>query len=160
MQINSEVIMKKNLLLLFSAVLLFSSCKSTSYQTINTFFLSGNANTISIRTVGIGELTTATQDNAEIHAIMSLLFRGIPDSQQKEPLVSISENEAFDTYNDYFESLLNQKRYKTFIVSTESSSEALQVEKKIYQQTFDITINLKALRSDLERNGIIRKFGL
>ena len=160
MQINSEVIMKKNLLLLFSAVLLFSSCKSTSYQTINIFFLSGNANTISIKTIGIGELTTATQDNAEIHAIMSLLFRGIPDSQQKEPLVSISENEAFDTYNDYFESLLNQKRYKTFIVSTESSSEALQVEKKIYQQTFDITINLKALRSDLERNGIIRKFGL
>lgn len=151
------MIMKKRGVLFFIVAMLFCPFKATYCQTT---YLSGNANSISVRTIGIGERANETQDNAEMRAIKTLLFRGLPDSNQKEPLVTIVETEAMVAHKDYFESLFNQKRYKTFVVSTTLVTDVQKVGKKKYQQTFDITVNLKALRSDLERQGIIRKFGL
>ncbi len=150
--------MKKYLLLAFLAVIPLCLCKTARCQSVN--YLSGDANSISARVVGIGERATETQDNAELQIIKVLLFRGLPDSQQKTPLVSTAENEAMTAHKDYFESLLNQKRYKSFIVSAIAATDAQKVKKKHYQQTFDVTVNLKALRSDLEHQGVIRKFGL
>lgn len=151
------MIMKKCGVLFFVFAMLFCPFKTTYCQTT---YLSGNANSISVRTIGIGERANDTQENAELQSVKTLLFRGLPDSNQKEPLVSVVENEAIAAHKDYFESLFNQKRFKTFVVSTTQVTDVQKVGKKKFQQTFDVTVNLKALRSDLEQQGIIRKFGL
>lgn len=149
----------KKFICLFIGVLCFVACKTINYQTTNTTYLTGNAYSISMRVVGFGQKSNEPQDYAELQAIKVLLFRGLPNSQQKEPLVSVTENDAENIHKEYFKSLF-EGRYKSFIVNSKPSSDVQKIERNKYQQTFDIIVNIKALRADLESNGVIRKFGL
>jgi hypothetical protein len=87
--------------------------------------------------------------NPEYVAVNQLLFRGFPNSNQTIPLISTSEIEIQKQFPTYFKDLFQSNRYKSFITSSTKNSNG----------SHRITINLKAIRLDLEQNSIIRKFG-
>ena len=87
--------------------------------------------------------------NPEYVAVNQLLFRGFPNSNQTNPLISTSEIEIQKQFPTYFKDFFQGNRYKSFITSSTKNTNG-------YHR---IVINLKAIRLDLEQNSIIRKFG-
>lgn len=85
----------------------------------------------------------------EYKAMYQLLFRGIPNSNQSAPLISTSEEDIKRDFPNYFDVFFKQNRFQTFITSSIKNSNGIH----------KVTINVKALRLDLEKNSIIRKFG-
>ena len=115
--------------------------------------------TITIKSTGTGYTARRARLDAERQAVYNLLFRGYPDSQQKTPLIGYQEADIKRQHSDYFTLMfgkteLGQNRYRSFIISSRLSG---RFSGK--QQDVDVTIKLRALRSDLEQRGIIRKFG-
>ena len=116
-----------------------------------------NADKIVLRTTGYGN----TERNAELdacrYAIEQILFRGIPDSEQHTPLISTNEQEVRTRNSDYFKELFDKGRYASFVSSAPIIESG--VKRGTHWVVCDVTVNLRALRSDLENNKIIRKFG-
>jgi hypothetical protein len=115
--------------------------------------------TITVRSIGTGNNKENAIIKSEINAITILLFRGVPSSQQNTPILSIDETEAKKTYKKYFDELFIQGRYKTFIMSSIPVGIFTKHGRAERDIPVDITINLKALKNDLENHGIVRKFG-
>ena len=150
--------MKKNWIIILFLFVLISGCKPT-YYTHQINYLEGTAQTISLRCIGYGNNRFAAINDAEQAAIKTLLFRGIPESQQKGALVSTNESESLQKNSNYFNELLSRGRYKTFISSSIPVSDITHYKGTIKQITVDVKINLYGLRKDLEQNSIIRHFG-
>lgn len=128
-------------------------------QTAEANFLSGDERTVTMRVVGIGITRYEAIFQAEKNAFNVLFFRGLPESQQKIPLISTNETSEINQHETYFEHFFLDKRHKSFIMSSVPVTEFTRY-KCIYKHVaVDIRINLDALRRDLENNGIIRKFG-
>jgi hypothetical protein len=152
---------KKTLaLMLMSSVLtglMLSSCKTLPEAgPVATYEHEG---TITVRSTGTGSNARRARLDAERQAVYTLLFRGFPDSQQKTPLIGYAENSIPQQHKEYFtwmfgKTELGENRYRTFIIASRLSGRFAG-----NQQNVDVTINLRALRSDLEQRGIIRKFG-
>ncbi len=94
---------------------------------------------------------------AERNAVENLLFKGIPNSNQEKPMVP-NEIEALQSHPEYFKSLIKNGRFQRFVMKSEVLSNSN--ENRIYYIKQKISIDLNALRSDLEQNKIVRKFGL
>lgn len=153
--------MKKGLYIFILLLCGMTSCR-TSYLTHSVNYISEDSQTINLRCDGFGQNELTAITDAEKYAVESILFRGIPDSQLKDPLVNINENDARKNNKKYFDELLEEKRYKTFIISSIPTTKIHHVKGGGGQKSIsiDVSINLRALRTDLEQNGIIRKFGL
>lgn len=115
--------------------------------------------TLTLRSTGYGDTRREAVDAAERHAVEQVLFRGLPGSQQTGPLVAIDEDAARRNNSRYFEILLDQGRYRTFILSSVPVSDYGRAGRTQRNITMEVCINLLALRSDLEAQGVIRKFG-
>lgn len=125
----------------------------------STGFISEQNGAITIRSTGFGKTVDGAMASAERHAIELLLFRGLPESQQAVPLVEIDEATAKSRHKQYFETLLVDSRYKTFVLASIPVSDFAKRGHSQRNITMDVRINLTALRSDLETHDIIRKFG-
>jgi len=155
--------MKKFHFYIFLIPLLFScqleqAQKKTVSAEVN--FLSESTGIISVRSIGYGKNKAEAIDNAEINAIDVLLFRGLPESTQKDPIIGINSDEIKSKNKDYFENFYVAKQYKSFIMSALPTTEDL-IKNKGGKKSIavDVKINVKALRMDLENKNIIRKFG-
>jgi len=120
-------------------------------------FLSAVDGTITLRAIGEGSNKNSVA-SAQQKVITALLFRGIPESPEKFPLIGTSEGEEKAKHPEYFNSLYDGQRYKSFISSTIPTTSVYR-ESGSRKTAFDIKVNVNALRSDLEANKIIRKFG-
>jgi hypothetical protein len=129
------------------------ACKTITPVT-NAVFLSEGNGAVTVRSSGVGNTQEKAQIAAEQNAFNTLLFRGFPESSQKIPLIGYDEAGIVGQYGGYFDLLYGQRRYRTFVIHSRPID---RYAKK--QQTVELTINLNALRSDLEQNGVIRKFG-
>ncbi len=151
--------MKQTLLFAFIALTFLCGCSKTQYYTHQVNYINGDAHTLSLRSIGLGTNRYKAIEDAELSAIETLLFRGIPASQQKDPLAALNENEALQKHKEYFDELLGNGRYKTFIISSIPVGEMSRHKGATRQMPVDVKINLRALRSDLEQHNIIRSFG-
>lgn len=140
-------------------IILIMSCKRTIYPSSEVNYLSRTEQTISIRAVGIGTNEETAIINAEQKVFDVLFFRGLPESQQKTPMVGNDENTEKLKNNKYFDQFYDGQRYKTFVMSSIPVSGLTKV-KSGKSIMVDVKVNLNALRSDLETFGVIRKFGL
>lgn len=115
------------------------------------------AGTITVKSTGYGKNKEKAMIDAQKNAFRVILFKGLPGTQLNVPMVD-NENEARSKNTAYFEKFFDQEFYKTFIMSSTQSSNLEKVKggKKI---NVDLKINYNALRSDLEQNKVIRKFG-
>lgn len=123
-------------------------------------YLSSNENIIALRVTVYASKVKKAIEIAELEAVKAILFRGIPGSQQSMPLVGVDENKWINDYPEYFRTLINDKRYSSFILSSVPQTGLIKDVTKKKCITMDISVNLKALRTDLEQQNIIRKFGL
>ena len=139
------------------SVMCIVGCKSPK-PIYNAVGLHDDANSITLRCNGYGKTETEAVVNAGKYAVEQLLFRGIPNSNQRNPLIGTDEATAKSRFAGYLDDLLENERYLSFLTLT------TPIESGKYRGTYwtvaDITINLRALRMDMEQAGIIRKFGL
>lgn len=140
-------------------VLSLESCSKRVYTMQSVGFISERNGTITIRSTGFGRNVDEAMNSAEQYAVELLLFRGLPGSQQTIPLVGIDEAIVKSRYKQYFQELLTDGRYKTFLLSSIPVSDFAKHARSQKNVIMDVRINIIALRSDLETNGIIRKFG-
>jgi len=97
--------------------------------------------------------------DGERQAFKDLFFRGYPTSQQKTPMIGVNESALTQQHKAYFDRFfgmteLGDNRYRSFVISSKPIGKFSD-----NQLTMDVTIHLRALRVDLEQNGIIRRFG-
>lgn len=124
------------------------------------FLSDGRDGTLSLRVIAYGKKAKEAVVNAEQSAIKSILFRGIPGSNQVEtPLVGIDEENIRKDHKKYFKVFFEEQRYSSFILSNISIMGFAKDATKRKCITVDIKVNLQALRSDLEQHKVIRKFG-
>lgn len=142
---------------------LFIICLLTTYSIsgqnkVN--FLSDGSNTLSLRVTSYGKKAKEAIENAEQAAVRTILFRGIPGSNQVEnPLIGVNEEKIQKEHKAYFKELFEEKRCSSFILSTVPVSKFSKDATKKKCIVADIKVNLQALRSDLEQHKVIRKFG-
>ena len=149
-------------IILFTLVLGLLSCSPKILPNAETTFIrGGETGTITLQSSGYfkgGSSQFDAEFEAEKNAFETILFRGIPGSQISSPLISLNESETKSKHKDYFKSFYTDKRYRTFIVSSNLISKGNN--KGFQKAVVMIKINYKALRKDLESKSILRKFGL
>lgn len=121
--------------------------------------LSATKNAVSMRCIGYGKKSTIAAMDAELSAIKTLLFAGVQNTQHSLPLVQEDKTVVEDKYKKFFDDFYD-KEYKNFI---ESSVIVTPYGKNTLRKkciTLDVVIRVNQLRTYLENNGIIRKFGL
>ncbi|MDR1120257.1 MAG: hypothetical protein LBM08_05000 [Dysgonamonadaceae bacterium] len=131
----------------------FLACKTVTPAT-NISYVSEKDGTITIRSTGTGNSHERAKIEAEKNAFDALFFRGIPGSSQKVPLIGYDEAGVKKEYAKYFLQFYDQGRYWSFVGNSYPLGKLR--DKTL---TVDVTVHLRALRTDLEQNGMIRKFG-
>lgn len=152
---------KKNICSFAALILafIFNSCStSKSLPSGEVNYLSSNDGALTVRAIGIGNNENEAITDAIYNAFDVLLFRGLPESEQKNALVGTNENEERGKHKDYFEGFY-KGRYKSFVMSSIPSSDLIKYKGGKKGIAVDVKINTVALRKDLEQNEIIRKFG-
>jgi hypothetical protein len=150
---------KISLLVILMLLSVTYSCSNKTLPTSAVNYVSGNNGTITMRTIGNGTNQQEAISEAEKNAINVLFFRGLPESEQKVALIGTNESEEMEKHKLYFEKFYTQKRYKTFIMSSVPVSDFARQNGGEKSLALDVKVNLIALRTDLEQNNIIRKFG-
>lgn len=95
---------------------------------------------------------------AERRAFEALLFRGIPGSQVASAMLGTDEQGIKSKNAKYFNEFFENRRCRNFITATEQLSS--EREAGYMKATIRVSINYKALRKDLEDQGLKRGFGL
>lgn len=155
--------------------ILLSNCGSSVayFPTSEVSYQDYSNDVLTVRVLGYGlDEASATQD-AQMRALETLFFRGIPNSNINKPLIGINEMSIKERNKAYFKEFFGYKRFLTFISSTNFIAAQKQkvIGTKIKNKKFkedmvnaiivatDVSINVKPLRKDLEMNKVIRKFG-
>lgn len=133
------------------------SPKLQTYSGEVNFLYNEAQGTIAVKSTGFGKNQTQAVSDAQINAFKVFLFKGLPGTELKVPLIE-DESDAKSKHSDYFKKFFEQGNYKTFMMSSTESSNLVKMKgtKKI---TVDVKINYNSLRKDLEQNQLIRKFG-
>lgn len=123
-------------------------------------FTADGPGTISLRVTAYGKKAKDASANAELAAVKAILFRGVPGSNQAEnPLAGTDETTVMKQHKGYFHELFDEGRYHSFILANVPVSKFGKDATKKKCITTDVKVNLGALRSDLETQQVIRKFG-
>lgn len=145
---------------MFALALLLPSCNSSKISTGEVNYISSSEKgTIMVSAAGYGKSKPDAINNAETSAFKNLIFRGIPGSQYQLPIVP-NEAEARKQHNTYFENLLANGKYKSFMMLSEELSAFSPANKNQKNILMKVKINVDALRRDMEQQGVVRKFGL
>lgn len=120
-------------------------------------YISSIDGTVTLRVIGDGSNQKALE-SAEKKAFDVLLFRGVPGSPERLAMVGSNEIDEKAKNSAYFDRFFTEKRYKSFVMAAIPTSAAYK-ESGAKKSAFDIKVNTAALRTDLEQNNIIRKFG-
>lgn len=152
------------LISVFLCVFVFSQesfAKRPAYAITSVVYVTSDKETITMRATATGKSEQETLNNAEQNAVDVILFRGVPESTQKMPLVGSNESAAMMENNPYFTEFYDGGRYKSFIVSAVpvGGFTKLKGKGKNFQTTAEVKINFVNLRRDLEQGGVVRKFG-
>lgn len=148
------------LIAIFTSICLIQSCKTQEpVGSASVNYLSQQNGTITMRSIGSGKNKEDAIKDAEKNTINVLLFRGLPGSLQATRMVDMTESLAFSIHPTYFENLLNEDRYKTFVMSTIVVGDLMKGGGGLKKITIDIKVNINSLRRDLENHNIIRNFG-
>lgn len=144
--------------ILFTLFMLLSSVVAWGQHQVN--FVSETQDAITLRVAVYGVRSKAAAQVAAQEALKALLFRGIPGSKQARPLINTHEEEAYKAHKKYFRELFDEGRCTTFVLSNVPLSARAKDASGRKYIGFDVAVNITALRTDLEAQSVIRKFGL
>lgn len=151
--------MKK--IIVVSIVILITACSQKTYTTNVSNNPVTEEGAIRISSSGKGSTLPEAYNNAIENAFNTLLFRGIPESIQSTPMIP-DETKAREQYGNVLACFKKKDCYTQFLThaAKEGSKQRVRGDKFInYQVNSDVTINIRALRTYLEQNNVIRKFG-
>lgn len=144
----------RKIFLLLTLILLSGYAVPTVAQNITCTSEDKDMITCLVTVTGIKE--KKAEQAAEVALRYALFFRGIPDSKYcKNPLVGTDENFAAN-HPQYFKDMFEKNRFASFI----TASHFIGYTKKNKVSVISFTVNIKALRLDLEQQGVKRRFGL
>ena len=149
----------------FSLIVILLFCMASCSQKTYTKQVANNSGTeegsIRITSSGKGSNLQAAYNNAVENAFYTVLFKGVPESIQSTPMIA-DEAKAKEQYASVLSCFKNKDCYTQFLThaAKEGSKERIRGDKLFnYQVNSDVTINIRALRTYLEQNNVIRKFG-
>ena len=142
----------------FSICILFFSCFFFT-SSAQVAFVSEQNGIITISTSGTDKKVDNAISEAEKYVFYYVFYRGVPGSTiLKTGLIDVPEDEAEQKYKEYFDAFY-KTRYQTFVISISQNGDIAKGKHRKKSVYFDVTINVDALRKDLEQNQVIRKFG-
>ena len=116
--------------------------------------------TVTLECSGFGKTLPSSSADASAAAFYTLLFRGVPGSSYELPMIADENGKK----NDPVVTDLLNGGYNSFITENTLQSQSMTTKKadgaKGIMTVQHITINCDALRTYLEKNGVIRKFGV
>lgn len=130
---------------------------STTTSEVN--YIGSTEGTVTLRAVGYGKTEQEAIRHAEVQAMETILFRGVPGAKDITNALVPDEGKARSEHSSYFAELLKKDRYRTFVMSAITSGAFVRDRKRGNRAAVDVKINLYNLRRDLEQNKVIRKFG-
>lgn len=112
---------------------------------------------VTMRCTGYGKKAKIAINDAERGAVETLLFIGASGTPYSLPLIP-NRSEAEKKHKKFFEKFY-ESEYKDYIESSVTVTAFGKDASKRKCVTVDICVRAEQLRSYLEQNGIIRKFG-
>ena len=147
----------KAALIKLSVFLLLLLCLSfNSYSQVE--FVSEQNGTITIRTDGTNKKLSDAITDAEKYVFYTIFYHGIPGSTLKNGLMDKPEAEVEESNKEYFKTFY-ENRYQLFITNIVQNGNIMKGKHRKKSIFFDITVNIDALRRELENNQVIRKLG-
>lgn len=147
--------------LILIAILFSTACggnKNATFDSAKVNYISNDRlESITVSSSDIGENNEEAIFKAKKLAFQNLFFRGILNSPFNKPLLGINEQGKFKKHKDYLNSFYT-KRMGTFITDTNESVSKIKGGQRMAR--VKMTINMLALRKDLEEHQVIKKFGL
>lgn len=122
-------------------------------------YIGSNGESMTFRAVGYGKNAKIASVNAELNVIKAIMFEGIPNSQQRIPMVPEIESVAMDKHGKILNDFFNGE-YQSVITQSIIVNRFGKDANKQKSITLEVTVNLMSLRNKLEKMGVIRKFGL
>lgn len=114
--------------------------------------------TITLKGNGYGNSILQAKENAERNIFETLLFKGVPGTQNIRPMIP-NEQEAKIRNPEFFETFFSKREYGPFITSMKQTG-STKIRRGSWENVQELTINLRSLKTHLEQNRIIRKFGI
>lgn len=138
-------------------MLLFVTAVYAQYQAKYVSYSNG---CVKMRCTGYAKKAKEAVAEAELSAVKTVLFQGVSGAPAcSSPLIQVTEEEAEDENKRYFRDFYSGG-YMRFVVSSEIVTALKKDAAKRKNMTVDVTVNVKALREDLEKSNVIRRFGL
>lgn len=145
------------LMFVFISILFIASCspkKQIGFErNAMVEYVSSDKNTITVTSKSQGDSFDKAAYHAEINALQNILFRGINNSNQENPMIA-DENKV----NPNHLSQLYSRDYKDFMISSYLVNKYSKSGVSFVTQ--EVKFDLQSLRKYLEKNNMIRKFGL
>lgn len=112
-----------------------------------------------LRATGFGKNTKESQNEAIRNALSAVMFKGIPNSSVKRPLVN--QPGARQLHRDFFDGFFaDNGQYLDYVVVLSTlSPERIRVKSGV-QKTIQLKLQYGMLQKMLEQQGIIKKFGI
>ncbi|HEY5392698.1 MAG TPA: hypothetical protein VIJ57_11315 [Hanamia sp.] len=142
-------------------IILLASCSQKMYSPQVKNNSTTEEGTIRIQSSGEGKNLPDAYSNAVENAFSTVLFKGVPESIQATPMIP-DEPTARQQYASVLSCFKDKTCYTQFLTSASQNGKKERVRGSSlinYQVQSDVTINIRALRTYLEQNNVIRKFG-
>jgi hypothetical protein len=138
--------------------LVFVSCSPKVYPPgIVSYVKSEGNEVIVLKTDEYGNSKDIATLNAEKYAVKQLIFEGVAGSPINDPM-SPDGRRVMDQYPDYFNQLFKNNGFRKFVTCSELISSQM-IDKNTYHNTVKVCVSYRNLRLDMEKNGVIKKFG-
>lgn len=163
--------MKHTFFVIFINLLLLVSCKSnklTCYDYESSIVEVGTQGAAVIKAWGEGKTIEAAKIDAKRNAVYSILFKGFPtangiNSTDLRPMITNPNAER--QYKDFFENFFSDKgKFNQYVQYVDDQGrlalgDAVRTSKG-YKVAVVVVVNKRALRLEMEYQGIIQKFGI
>lgn len=147
--------MKKYLLIILCII--YSTITLSAQYNVDC--IESDGQTMTFRVTGYGKNAKVATQDAEINVIKALMFSGIPNTQQSIPMVKESESITIKNHKAFMKDFL-ETGYKQVITRSVIIRKFGKDQNKQKSIDLNVTVNVPALRNELQRGGVIRKFGL
>ncbi len=143
--------------------LLIWSCKTPKYPNTAelSFISSPNEGLVIVEAKGYGSDTKAARVDAFSRAFNTILFKGLPGySPLSKPFIG-DEGTARSGHKAFFKKMFEEQGFMQYVTEQSATSKAEKAndgKNKMVRTVF--TINHEALKRDLIKEGLVRKFGL
>lgn len=135
------------------------SCNSPKSFTGETVYAGASEKgTLLVSASGYGQSKILAIENAEINALKNILYKGIPGSPYSKPIIEDAAK-AESGHSAYFDNLFQKGGHKVFLMTSTVISDFKLLANRRSNITVKIKYDVNAIRVDLEKNGVIRKFG-